>query len=490
MTFEGLMSEVEVLEWRGTRDLQVTGLAYDSRHVMPGNVFCTWRGLGVDGHRFIPQAIAKGAKALVIEDSSIEIDESVSVAVVNSTRKSLGLMADRWFESPQSKLHTIGVTGTNGKTSTASLIHYIWSKLGNSAGLLGTIETRMKNESFPAERTTPESLDLHETFSRMTEEGCDHMVMEVSSHALKLERVSGVNFQVAVFTNLTQDHLDFHSDMEDYFLSKKLLFDGLSENSVAVINQDDCYGQRLLKSVPQGVKVISYGVSEDCTYQISNIALGNKGTTFDLSIRGESVSVSTPWLGDFNVLNTVAAIAAVHEKGIDLSLILKVVENANPVAGRLEFIECEEDFTVLVDYAHTPDALKNVLTTLRPLCEEGAKLRVLIGCGGDRDRAKRPLMAQAACELADEVVFASDNPRAEDPSQILNDMVGGVEGFSNWKLIEDRSVAIENFVESLNSKDIGLIAGKGHENYQEINGVKYPFSDFAEARKHLKGVSS
>jgi len=482
VTLRELFSGLEVTEWSGPEDCEVRGLAYRAEDVRPGDTFCTWKGLVSDGHRFVPSALANGASALVVEQP-VPTNGQVPVVRVPSGRRTLAGLSSRWFGRPGNSLHLAGITGTNGKTSTAYLLHHILEGAGVSSGLLGTICYRSGSRAIPAPRTTPECLDLYRLLAGMRDDGCRAAVMEVSSHALEQERVAGLEFETAIFTNLTRDHLDYHGTMEKYFQAKARLFTGLSPGSHAVVNLDDPAGVRLAGMVAPGVRVHGYSLSEAAEHRAEAIRLTAEGTTFVWHSRGESREVSTPWVGSFNVANTLAAASAARAMGLGMEVVAGLLRTAPPVPGRLERVSGGDGYTVLVDYAHTDDALRQVLSTLRPLCT--GRLLVLAGCGGDRDRTKRPLMAGAAVELADFSVFTSDNPRSEDPLAILAEMESGAAGRAPYQIIPDRSAAIAEIVGMARTGDVVVLAGKGHENTQEIRGERKHFSDVEEARKAM-----
>lgn len=474
MKLREMFRGLEVTGWTGPEDCEVRGLAYRAEDVVPGDAFCTWRGLKSDGHRFVPRALAKGASALVVEDA-VAVDRPVPVVRVPSGRRALAGLSSCLFGHPAKSLRIAGITGTNGKTSTAYLLHHLLDASGISSGLIGTISYRSGHREIPAPRTTPECLDLHHLFAEMRDDGCRAAVMEVSSHALEQERVAGLEFEAALFTNLTQDHLDYHGTMEKYFKAKALLFTGLRPGAHAIINQDDGAGVRLSGMLPMGVHLYGYSLGGSANYRAEKVELGAEGTQFQWVTPVGRFAVSSPWVGAFNVANTLAAVTAACAMGLSAEKVAGLLRTAPPVPGRMERVAGSESFTVLVDYAHTDDALRHVLSTLRPLCK--GRLMVLAGCGGDRDRAKRPLMAKAAVDHADHAVFTSDNPRSEDPLAILHQMEAGASGGSTFETIPDRAEAIAHIIGKAQAGDIIVLAGKGHENTQEVQGVLKPFSD-------------
>ncbi|NLT95195.1 MAG: UDP-N-acetylmuramoyl-L-alanyl-D-glutamate--2,6-diaminopimelate ligase [Clostridia bacterium] len=467
-------------------NIEVKGIKYDSRQVKQGDLFVAIKGFKTDGHKFIKNALENGASAFIIEDKNYCSDEYPWVLVENS-RIALADLSAVFFDHPSAKFLLIGVTGTNGKTTTTNLIAKIFEDQGHKVGLVGTIHNRIGQKILPVERTTPEASDLQELFAQMAAEGVSCVVMEVSSHALDLARVKGCQFDIAVFTNLTQDHLDYHQSMEEYFKAKAKLFTGLGrENSknyrkVAVINGDDTWGQKLLSEIT--AEKISYGTENDVNFKAENIIITSTGVSY----RVNDNDITLQLTGKFNVYNSLAALAVAYSQGIPLEQAIKSLENVSGIPGRFQLIEGTQDFAVIVDYAHTPDSLINILTTAREFAQ-GRSITVF-GCGGDRDRTKRPLMGKAAAQYSDFTIITSDNPRTEDPEKIIEDILPGVKeivGPEKYQVITDRKEAIKEALKMAKKDDIILIAGKGHETYQEINGVKYPFDDKKIAEELLK----
>lgn len=482
MTLAELLVDVPWIRLDGPSDVAVSGLAYDSRQVRPGTVFCTWRGLAHDGHGYVPEALRRGAPAIVAE----ELVETAGVprVLVSSGRRALARMAANFYQHPSRSLAVLGVTGTNGKTSVAWIVRQLFEKIGVRTGLLGTVAYDLGRGPEPAARTTPEGLDLQAALAAMCAHGCRAAAMEVSSHALAQGRTEGCSFAAAAFTNLTQDHLDFHGTMENYFQAKALLFTGLEPGSVAVINTDNGYGRRLLSLVPNGVRVVTCGSAFGADFLMTNLAVSAAGSSFALEVNGRSHLCETQLIGDFNASNITLALALACSLGHRLEDLVAALPQVRPVPGRLETVPASVPFSVVVDYAHTPDAVAQTLRVLRPLAQ--GRLIALLGCGGDRDRRKRPLMARAALEAADLVFFTSDNPRSEDPRAILADMAEGVSGFETARIELDRRGAIARALAAAAPGDIVAILGKGHEDYQEIQGEKHPFSDVQVARELLE----
>jgi UDP-N-acetylmuramoyl-L-alanyl-D-glutamate--2,6-diaminopimelate ligase len=461
----------------GDLNTNITSVAYDSRKVQQGTIFVALRGTKVDGHDFISTAIQAGASAIVAAEAPPE-DCTVAWVHVTDTRKALAIIAAEFYRKPAHHLSMGGITGTNGKTTIAFLVHHLMNKALLRCGLMGTVFYDMGDgQQVPATHTTPESLEIHEHLGRMCDNGCRAAIMEVSSHALDQERVYGIPFRASVFTNLTQDHLDYHETMEKYFEAKTKLF----EMAVAqpkgqlIINTDDLWGKKLAIKFQSSERVVSYGFGATTDLRAANVRYDLTGTTFELLTAGREFLVRTPLIGDFNVYNTLAALGAARAMGANLREAITHLKTTPQVPGRLERITDETNrFQVFVDYAHTPDALANALRTIRML--RPRRIITVFGCGGDRDRTKRPLMAQAVQSGSDVCIVTSDNPRFEDPKQIIADAVRGF-GRKNYVEIEDRMEAIRSAILNAQPGDIVLVAGKGHETYQEIKGVKHPFDD-------------
>jgi UDP-N-acetylmuramoyl-L-alanyl-D-glutamate--2,6-diaminopimelate ligase len=464
------------------RDLEIAQLAYDNRAVQPGTLFFCVPGFTRDGHDFAPKAIARGAVALVVERP---LNLGVPEIQVPSVRAAMAPAAAAFYGDPTASLTTVGVTGTNGKTTTAFLVHALLEADKRRTGLLGTVKSVIGGAERPVERTTPEAIDLQRTFREMLDGGDVACAMEISSHALELHRADAIHFAVAIFTNLTQDHLDFHGTMEEYFLAKRSLFvDHRPKN--AVINVDDPYGARLAAEIPNPV---TFGIQSDATYRASDLSTDLAGSRFTVHGPDGVTHLKSPLPGLFNVYNVLGALAAVRALGVSAETSKAAIETAGGVPGRFEPVDAGQDFAVLVDYAHTPDSLENVLRAARGLVVEtnGARVHVVFGCGGDRDRGKRPLMGEIATRLADRVIVTSDNPRSEDPDAIIAEILEG----SGREVIHDsdRKRAIAVAIEGARTGDVVVIAGKGHEQGQEFErGQKIPFDDVTVAREALAGA--
>jgi UDP-N-acetylmuramoyl-L-alanyl-D-glutamate--2,6-diaminopimelate ligase len=469
----------------GTLDREVESIAYDSRRVQRNGLFVAIRGEKSDGHQFLDQAIDKGAGVIVAEHEIVS--PRATCLVVDHTRQALADLATTFYGAPDRKLKMAGVTGTNGKTTTTFLIKHICEKAGLRAGLVGTVQYEIGERVIPATRTTPEALDVQELLAQIVNAGCRAAAMEVSSHALAQERTRGIEWDVVVFTNLTQDHLDFHGTMENYFEAKTKLFAGIAlqqkkTHPVAVINIDDRYGQQLVDRFSQKIAVVTCGMGTRADFRASNYRTEFAGTSYQLDAKGRSYLVRVPLIGRFNVANSMAALAATNAMGVNLRDAVLSLARSPQVPGRLEMVPAKRQFQVFVDYAHTDDALLNVLKTLREL--EPRKLLVVFGCGGNRDRQKRPLMGRVADEFADYAIITSDNPRKENPDSIIAEVEKGFRS-NHYEKITDRAEAIARAVALAEPRDVVLIAGKGHEKYQEFADNTIPFDDIQVARRAL-----
>jgi UDP-N-acetylmuramoyl-L-alanyl-D-glutamate--2,6-diaminopimelate ligase len=486
MQLKTLVAAISPRQIIGPVDRVVEGIAYDSRRVPRNGLFVALRGEKVDGHQFVEQAVEKGATVIVTEH---EVPSPrATCLVVENTRAALADLAGTFYQHPDRRLKLAAVTGTNGKTTTTFLIKHICEKAGLRCGLLGTVRYEIADRVLPAVRTTPESLEVYDLLGQMVNAGCKAAAMEVSSHALAQDRVRGLEWDVAVFTNLTQDHLDFHGTMENYFEAKARLFLELAEQKAktkptAVINLDDPYGAKLVDRLEKKIPVVTYGMGVRADFRASNYHAEFAGTSYQLDARGKSYLVRVPLIGRFNVANSMAALAAASSMGISLRDAILSLGRSPQVPGRLEAVPAKRQFQVFVDYAHTPDALLNVLKTARELSPR--KLVVVFGCGGDRDKQKRPLMGRVADENADYSIITSDNPRKEDPDAIIAEAAKGFRS-DRFEKITDRTEAIARAIELAQPRDIILIAGKGHEAYQEFADHTIPFDDIQVARRALE----
>ncbi len=460
----------------GARDVEVTDLAYDNRAVRPGTLFFCVPGFTRDGHEYAADAVARGAVALVVQRPlRLEVPE----ILVPSVREAMAHAAAAFYGDPSARLEVVGVTGTNGKTTTAFLVRALLEADRRQTGLLGTVKSVIGGVERPVVRTTPEAIDLQRTFREMLGAGDAACSMEVSSHALELHRADAIHFAAAIFTNLTQDHLDFHETMEDYFNAKRRLFVGARPRN-AVVNVDDPYGGRLAAELGDA---ITFALDRDASYRALTVQTGLSGSRFTVRTPEAELELTSPLRGRFNVYNMLGALAAAHALGVPLDTAAAAIETAGQVPGRFEPVDEGQEFAVLVDYAHTPDSLDNVLTAARQLAEN--RVHVVFGCGGDRDRGKRPLMGAIARRLADRVIVTSDNPRSEDPEAIIEEILAGAGDDVERNV--DRRAAIAEAIAGAQRGDVVVIAGKGHEQGQELAGGRtVPFDDVAVAREALR----
>ncbi|HYV14681.1 MAG TPA: UDP-N-acetylmuramoyl-L-alanyl-D-glutamate--2,6-diaminopimelate ligase [Conexibacter sp.] len=463
-------------------DVEVLALAYDNRRVAPGTLFFCVPGFTSDGHDFAPDAVARGAVALVVERP---LGLGVPEIVVASVRAAMAPAAARFHGDPTAELDVVGITGTNGKTTTAFLVRALLEAAGRQCGLLGTVTAFVGGVERPVTRTTAEAIDLQRDFRAMRDGGDAACAMEVSSHALALHRADAIHFAAAIFTNLTQDHLDFHPTMEDYFAAKRRLFIGAHPPAhVAIVNVDDEHGRRLAHEIGPPAP-LTFALEREATYRATEVETGFGGSRFTAHTPDGAIELRTPLPGRFNVSNALAALAAAHALGVPLETIAAALPGAGHVPGRFEPVDEGQRFAVLVDYAHTPDSLENVLRAARELTEGG--VRCVFGCGGDRDRGKRPLMGEIAARLADHVIVTSDNPRSEEPEAIVREILVGAGPDVDCEL--DRRVAIGRAIAAARDGDVVVIAGKGHEQGQELaGGERVPFDDVTVAREALRAT--
>ena len=478
MKLKELLKDIAVLECTADPDTEIGSIHYDSRKVTPNSLFVAISGFASDGNRFIPMAREKGAVAVV---TAKKPEGEVPYILVESDRMALALLGCNFYGHPAKAMTMIGVTGTNGKTSTTLLLKQVLEKtLGAKVGLIGTMANMVGDEVIPTERTTPESFELQGLFARMRDAGCTHVVMEVSSHAVTLERIGGVHFDIAAFTNLTEDHLDFHKTMDAYCDAKAELFRRCSK---AVINTDDSYAPRFLQAA--ACPVLSTGVSRAADLQVKQVELLSDGIRYTLAAPEGETKVHVPIPGRFTVYNTLTVLGIARQLGISLSDAACALETVEGVKGRIEVVPTPgTDYTVLIDYAHTPDGLENVLTSVRDFCR--GRVISVFGCGGDRDPIKRPIMGHIGVKLADFAVITSDNPRTEAPMAIIEDILKGVEKEDGaYIVVEDRKSAIRYAMDIAKKDDIIVLAGKGHETYQDIGGVKLHLDEREEVAAHL-----
>ena len=465
MKLKELLAPLDVLELHADPELDITGISYDSRTTQPGELFVAVTGFAADGHKFIPKAVERGAAAILCERAP---EADVPYVMVASTRRALALVSAAWFGHPADRMTMIGVTGTNGKTTSTYLLkHILEQTLGAKVGLVGTIQNMIGEEVLETERTTPESYELQKLFAEMYAAGCTHVIMEVSSHALTLDRVAGVHFAVSFFTNLTEDHLDFHKDMEDYCNAKGKLF---RMCDVGCVNADDAWMPRLVRGA--SCRLMTYSAKAAADLTAEHVVLCSDRVEFDAVSGGERAHVRLGIPGGFTVYNALGVIQAAQALDLPLGKIAEALSTAKGVKGRAEVVPTPgKEYTVLIDYSHTPDSLENILTTVRGFCQ--GKIFAVFGCGGDRDPFKRPIMGGIAARLADVAVVTSDNPRTEDPNEIIRQIVAGMDGAKTPPVvIENRPKAIEWAMDHAGAGDIIVLCGKGHETYQEIGHEK------------------
>ena len=480
MKLKDLLKDIHVLEMTADPELEINNVYYDSRKVTAGSLFVAVSGFASDGNRFIPMALSKGALAVV---TAKKPQEDVPYVLVESDRLALALLGCNFFGNPSRSMTMIGITGTNGKTSATLLLKHVLEKtLGAKVGLIGTMANMVGEEMIPTERTTPESFDLQALFGRMRDAGCTHVVMEVSSHAIALERIGGTHFDVAAFTNLTEDHLDFHKTMEAYCEAKAELFRRCDR---AVVNGDDSYATAILTAADCPVLETSVAGQKDLYAR--DLELLSEGISFTACTADEQVAVTLPIPGKFTVYNALTVMGIAGQLGIGLADCAAALSTAAGVKGRVEVVPTPgKPYSVLIDYAHTPDGLENVLSSVRDFCR--GRVIAVFGCGGDRDPMKRPIMGKIGVELSDLAIITSDNPRTEDPMVIIEDILKGVNSeLGEYIVMEDRRSAIRYAMDIAEKDDIIVLAGKGHETYQEINGHKYHLDEREEVAAHLQG---
>lgn len=477
-----LLYKVQLNNVIGPTNMAIESLSFDSRKTMKFGLFVAIRGGEFDGHQFIDKAVEKGAVAVVCEDIPENRNPKITYASVANSRAALGEIASNYFDHPTEKLKIIGITGTNGKTSIATLLYQLFRNLGHKSGLISTIINKINDLDVDTKYTTPDPIMLHSLFSQMVNNGCKYCFMEVSSHALTQYRVEGVRFTGGVFTNLSHDHLDYHKGFKEYLLAKKTFFDGLGKEAFALINDDDQNGEKMVTQTD--AKVFTYALKTEADFKAKIMEFRLDGMT--LNMDGEEVWVKL--IGQFNVYNLLAVYAVARILGFEKMDVLKVLSNLNPVEGRFQFIRSNNNISGIVDYAHTPDALQKVLETISDLRTGNEKVITVVGCGGNRDREKRPLMAEIACNASDKIILTSDNPRNEDPETIIEDMTKGIPAnkTSSVLKIADRREAIRTAIALAGEGDIILVAGKGHEKYQEVKGVRHAFDDMKILKEILK----
>jgi len=485
MKLSALLSSCKILELVGNTEQDITGICFDSRKVSASSMFIATVGTVADGHQFIASAIEKGASVIVCEKLPKKLDETITYVVVENSSRAMGLIAAAYYQHPSKKLKLVGVTGTNGKTTVATLLSNLFQALGYKVGLLSTVENKINNTVIPSSHTTPDSITINELLLAMIEANCDYCFMEVSSHATVQERIAGLSFTGGIFTNISHDHLDFHHTFEEYIKAKKYFFDQLPASAFALTNSDDKRGAVMLQNTKAHAK--TYALQSMATFKAKIIE--NQFSGLFLNIDAEEVWFKM--VGSFNAYNLLAVYATAMLLDQDKTRVLTILSTLSGAEGRFDYTIAPNGVIGIVDYAHTPDAIKNVLQTIANIRKGNETVIAIVGCGGDRDKTKRPIMAEVACKLSDKVILTSDNPRTEDPAAILKEMEAGVPISLKKKTItiQDRKEAIRTACHLAKSGDIILLAGKGHEKYQEINGVKFPFDDkqiFSEIMESLK----
>ena len=471
-----------ILQVKGSTNIAVEHVVYDSRKAGKFTMFVALKGTKLDGHDYIENAIKHGADSVLCEDLPDIIDDNVTYVQVKDSALALGILAANFYDNPSEKLKMIGITGTNGKTTSATLLYNLFRLLGFKVGLISTVENKIHNEVIDSTHTTPNSLDLNHLLDKMVKKGCTYVFMEVSSHAVDQKRISGVQFDVGVFTNITRDHLDYHKTFDNYISAKKAFFDQLSSNAYALVNSDQKHHESMVLDTK--AKVISYGINSVCDHKGRILENRFDGMTIDI----DNVEICTNLIGDFNVYNLLVAYSVAIILSQDKMDVLTTLSNLSAPEGRFQHNVSNGNITAIIDYAHTPDALENVLKTIKNIRTGKEMVITVFGCGGDRDKGKRPLMAKIASELSDQVIFTSDNPRTEDPESIIADMEEGVDSKELKKVlsISNRKEAIKTACSMAHKGDILLIAGKGHEKYQLINEDVIPFDDMEVVIETLK----
>ncbi|MCE3278710.1 MAG: UDP-N-acetylmuramoyl-L-alanyl-D-glutamate--2,6-diaminopimelate ligase [Bacteroidetes bacterium] len=477
-----ILYKAGLTEVEGSTNVAITAISFDSRKVEKDSLFVAVKGTLSDGHKYIDDTISKGAIAILCEDFPVKLNEKVTYIKVNDTTLALGIVASNFYDNPSEKIKLVGVTGTNGKTTTVTLLFNLFKKLGYKVGLLSTVKNQINNDVIPATHTTPDAIQLNAMLRQMIEKGCTHCFMEVSSHAVVQNRIAGITFTGGVFTNITHDHLDYHKTFDEYIKAKKKFFDGLSANAFALTNRDDSNGEIMLQNTRASKRTYSLRSMADFKCRV----VENQFSGLLLNI--DNQEVWSKLIGSFNAFNLLAVYATAILLKEDKTNVLTTLSTLSSVEGRFQYIRTDNGVIGIVDYAHTPDALMNVLKTINDIRTGNEKVITVVGCGGDRDSVKRPVMAKIACDFSTKVILTSDNPRSEEPEAIIKDMQAGVDGVNRKKTISmtDRAEAIKTACSYAEPGDIILIAGKGHEKYQEIKGVKHEFDDMLVLQENLR----
>jgi UDP-N-acetylmuramoyl-L-alanyl-D-glutamate--2,6-diaminopimelate ligase len=477
-----ILYKAGLIEVDGSTNVAITSISFDSRKIEKDSLFVAVKGTLSDGHKYIDETISKGAIAILCEDVPKVLNEKVTYIKVNDTTVALGIIAANFYDNPSEKIKLIGVTGTNGKTTTVTLLFNLFKKLGYKVGLLSTVKNQINNDILEATHTTPDAIQLNALLRQMVEKGCTHCFMEVSSHAVVQNRISAIHFTGGVFTNITHDHLDYHKTFDEYIKAKKKFFDGLGSDAFALTNKDDANGDIMLQNTKAAKRTYSLRTMADFKCKV----VENQFSGLHLNI--DNQEVWSKLIGSFNAYNLLAVYATAILLKEDKTNVLTTLSTLSSVEGRFQYVRTVNGVIGIVDYAHTPDALVNVLKTIKDIRTGNEKVITVVGCGGDRDAAKRPLMAKIAGDLSNKLILTSDNPRSEDPDAILKEMQAGIDAVNYKKTvsISDRAEAIKTACSYANPGDIILVAGKGHEKYQEIKGVKYEFDDMQVLQENLK----
>ena len=481
MKLQDLLYKVNILKLIGSTNIEISDVQFDSRKIQKKGLFIAIKGTISDGHQYIQNTIKEGVIAIIVEQLPSQLNDNITYVQVANSYNALGVIAANFYNNPSERIKLVGVTGTNGKTTIVSLLHQLFTLLNNKVGMLSTIENKILDKVIPSTHTTPDPLQINYLLNEMIKKGCEYCFMEVSSHALAQGRVNSLHFSAGVFTNITQDHLDYHHTFSEYRDVKKSFFDSLNKDAFALVNKDDKNGSKMLEGTK--AKKLSYALKSLANYRCKVLENQFEGMLLQIN----KVDVWVKLIGDFNAYNILAVYAVAKQFDLEDYEVLTALSMLNAAEGRFQFIRNEDAITGIVDYAHTDDALKNVLSTINTIRTNTESLITIVGCGGDRDKSKRSLMAQVACNLSTQVIITSDNPRSENPDDIIQDMIAGLSPVQKKKVlvITDRRQAIMTAGKLAHENDIILLAGKGHEKYQEINGEKFPFDDMEELKQSL-----
>ena len=475
---------VRIIEIKGNTNIAVENIAFDSREINNLSLFIALKGVSQDGHNFISQALNRGACAIICESLPEILSNDITYIKVSDSSKSLGIVASNFFDNPSEKLKLVGITGTNGKTTCATLLYDLYRLMGYSTGLISTVHIKILHKTIPATHTTPNAIRINELLSQMVIEGCSHVFMEVSSHALDQNRVSGLSFDIGVYTNISRDHMDYHPTLNDYIGAKKKLFNSLKNDALAIVNFDDPYGEEMVRDI--NAKPFSYGLKGDFDFKGKIVENNISG----LSVEIDGFEMTSRLIGEFNAYNLLVVFAVAKSLGEEALTVLTIISNLKAPDGRFEYIVSPRNVTAVIDYAHTPDALENVLKTLVSLKSDKEKIFTVFGCGGDRDKGKRPLMGEISSVYSDRVIVTSDNPRSEKPNEIIKEIISGIPKSKSSKVlaVQERRQAIKVACELAESGDVILIAGKGHEKYQIIGDEKLHFDDLETTIEIFKQI--